>query len=113
MAYNTLRTTCLTASKQRIQQQLQKWHKRAAKTGVTICIDGWSDPVNHPILNALAVCPKGAMFLGSVDTSGTTKSAEYIAQVLTEYIETVGPENVVQVGGSRWRAVVCCRQQGC
>jgi hypothetical protein len=97
MACNTLRTTCLTSAKQRIQKKLQKWHKRAGKTGITICIDGWSDPQNHPILNVLAVCPKGAMFLGSVDTSGETKTAEYIAGVLTEYIDLVGAKNVVQV----------------
>jgi hypothetical protein len=98
MAYNTLRTTCLDAAKQRIQQQLKKWDKRANTTGITISCDGWSDAQNRPLLNVLAVCPKGAMFLGAVDTSGETKSAEYIAEVLTEYIEAVGPERVVQVG---------------
>jgi hypothetical protein len=85
MAYNTLRTTCLDSAKQRIQQALKQWDNRAKTTGITICIDGWSDAQNRPILNVLAVCPKGAMFLGAVDTSGQVKSAEYIAQVLTEY----------------------------
>jgi hypothetical protein len=98
MAYNTLRTTCLDAAKQRIQQQLKKWDKRANSTGMTISCDGWSDAQSRPILNVLASCSKGAMFLGVVDTSGETKSAEYIAGVLTEYIEAVGPERVVQVG---------------
>lgn len=97
MAYNTLRTTCLDAAKQRIQKALQQWDKRAKTTGMTICTDGWSDAQNRPILNALAVCPKGAMFLDAVDTSGKVKSAEYIAEVLTSYIEAVGADRVVQV----------------
>lgn len=103
MAYNTLRTTCLDSAKQRIQQALKQWDNRAKTTGITICIDGWSDAQNRPILNVLAVCPKGAMFLGAVDTSGQVKSAEYIAQVLTEYIEAVGADRVVQV-----RALIVC-----
>ncbi len=110
MAYNTLRTGSLDAAKLRVDGKLLAWSRRSKATGVTICIDGWSDAQNRPILNVLAVCPKGAKFLGAVDTSGSPKTAEYIAAVLTEYIEAVGPDNVVQVCAAGWgvESAVCC-----
>ena len=92
-----------SGSKTRCYIHLTGDGKGVARCSITICIDGWSDAQNRPILNVLAVCPKGAMFLGAVDTSGQVKSAEYIAQVLTEYIEAVGADRVVQV-----RALIVC-----
>jgi hypothetical protein len=36
-------------------------------------------------------------FLGAVDTTGKKKTGLYIADVLTETIESLGPENITQV----------------
>jgi hypothetical protein len=43
------------------------------------------------------VTPKGEKFLESVDTSGDTKDADFIVQVVGKAIEDVGIEIVVQV----------------
>ena len=43
-------------------------------------------------------CPlKGQCFLKSVDCEGQVKDGQFIANILIEAIEQVGPRNVVQV----------------
>lgn len=41
--------------------------------------------------------PKGAMFFKAMNCEGQEKDATFIANILMESIEMVGPENVVQV----------------
>ena len=41
--------------------------------------------------------PKGAMFLKAVDCEGQVKDAQFIANILIECINDIGPQNVVQV----------------
>lgn len=67
------------------------------KVGCTLTSDGWSSTTSRPLLNVLTVTPMGANFLKAVDTSGEVKSGDYIADLLCESIEEIGPENVVQV----------------
>ena len=38
--------------------------------------DGWTNQKQQPIMNFLVFCPKGTMFLKSLDTSGLRKDAE-------------------------------------
>ena len=64
---------------------------------MTIVSDGWKDARNCPLINVLAVSPKGAMFLKAVDCEGQVKDGPFIANILIEAIEQVGPRNVVQV----------------
>eukprot|EP01018_Ginkgo_biloba_P002712 Gb_02256 [translate_table: standard] len=45
----------------------------------------------------MCVCPKGLMFLNVVDCNGELKDATFIANILIDAIESVGPLNVVQV----------------
>lgn len=65
-------------------------------TGGTIVSDGWSDAQRRPLLNVLLDIPAGATFLKSVDFSGETKDAQFIANVIIAAIDKVGPELVVQ-----------------
>ena len=67
------------------------------KFGTTLAFDGWSLCTNQPLFNAMIVPPAGEHFLGSVDTSGHKKTAEYQASIIEKYIEEVGPNNVVQI----------------
>jgi hypothetical protein len=97
-AYNTLRGTLLTKVKQGIDARLQLWDASSKETGITICCDGCNDAANHQLLNVLAVTANGAKFVDAIDTEGQQKTADYIAARLSDAIERVGPENVVQVG---------------
>lgn len=49
------------------------------------------------MVNLLLVIPAGATFLHSIDTSGMTKDAQYIAEAVLSGIDKVGNENVLQV----------------
>ena len=59
--------------------------------------DGWSDGKSRTILNFLIACPKGTMFLRSMDASDQVKNAQRLFRLLDEVIEEVGAQNVVQI----------------
>ena len=67
------------------------------KTGCVLLSDGWTSVSSRPIINALLSTPAGTRFLKAIDTSGSDKDAEYIADFMTELIRMVDPENVVAV----------------
>lgn len=68
-------------------------HQQRLRFGYTLTSDGWTSVQNRPLLNALAVVPAGAEFIKAIDTSGETKSAEFIAEWLDEVLkEQVDPD---------------------
>eukprot|EP00253_Pinus_taeda_P010692 PITA_10692 len=95
--YEKVRTTLLASERQSVDRQLQGLWDTWAETGVSIISDGWRDQRNRPLINVVAVCPQGAMFLKAVDCSGIEKDASFISTILIEAIESVGLHNVVQV----------------
>eukprot|EP00253_Pinus_taeda_P010742 PITA_10742 len=66
-------------------------------TGCTIMSDGWTDQKGRTFLNFLVSCPKGAIFMKSVDASTHIKYACLLCELLDIFIQEVGPSNVVQV----------------
>ena len=95
--YEKVRTTLLTSERQSVDKQLQAIRDTWVSTGVSIVSDGWRDQRNRPLINVIAICPQGAMFLKAVDCSGIEKDASFISSILIDAIESVGPQNVVQV----------------
>ena len=97
-SYHDLRYKLFDEAKVDLQTKLQKRTEDSIrKFGATLSIDGWSSVTNRPLINAMLVSSAGEEFIGSVDTSGVEKNAEYLAFVLEKFIEHVGPTNVVQV----------------
>lgn len=69
--------------------------------------DGWTDGKGRHLINFLVICPKGSVFLKSVDASKTTNDAMFIANLVDEVIKDVGAENVIQFvtdNGSNFKA---------
>jgi hypothetical protein len=93
----TIRTTLLKRSKERVTGRLRKIKDSWKETGCTIISDGWSDMSHRPLINVLVCCPKGVLFFKVVDASGNKKTSEYIFKILEEAILEVGEQNVVQV----------------
>ncbi|XP_077249262.1 uncharacterized protein LOC143888726 [Tasmannia lanceolata] len=58
--------------------------------------DGRTDTKQHALINFLVYCPKGVVFLKSVNASGIVKNAEALFAIFDEIVLEVGPENVVQ-----------------
>ncbi len=94
----TFRTALLDELDAELREELNvKIHAFDKTTGQSLTSDGWEDVRRRPLLNALAVNPSGAYFIKSIDTSGETKDKEYIAKIMMELIEELGPKNVVTV----------------
>ncbi|KAH9326345.1 hypothetical protein KI387_006523 [Taxus chinensis] len=96
-SYENVRTTLLTTELEHIQTSLQPIRDLWKNSGVSIISEGWKNVQNRHLINVVAVCPKGAMFLKAIDCEGEVKDAQFIANILIEAIESVGPQNVVQV----------------
>ncbi|XP_057831543.1 uncharacterized protein LOC131042228 [Cryptomeria japonica] len=95
--YEKVRSTLLAKEVKNIDNALAPIRNSWKQTGVSIISDGWKDTKNRPLINVIAVCPKGAMFLKAVDCEGQMKDAQFIANILIQCIQDVGPQNVVQV----------------
>ncbi|KAL6960515.1 hypothetical protein U1Q18_052485 [Sarracenia purpurea var. burkii] len=95
--YNMLRTTLLRRERANIDRLLQPIRGTWREKGVSIVSDGWSDSQRRPLINFMAVNESGPMFLKAVDCSGETKDKYFIANLMKEVINEVGPQNVVQV----------------
>lgn len=65
--------------------------------GATLISDGWSNVQNRPIINFLLITGGEVLFVDAIDTSGATKDAKYIFNLLCEQIERVGAEKICQI----------------
>ena len=95
--YEKIRTTLLDDEVARVDAAMLPIKDTWTETGVTIVSDGWKDARNRPLVNVIAVSTRGAMFLRAVDCEGQVKDGPFIANILIQAIEQVGPQNVVQV----------------
>ncbi|XP_028101977.1 uncharacterized protein LOC114301249 [Camellia sinensis] len=79
-------------------EDLMKYHKEdCAKYGRSIMADGWTDKRGRTLINFLVNCPRGTMFVESVDASSYSKDGQKLFELLDKFVEKVGKENVVQV----------------
>jgi len=67
------------------------------KTGCTLMADGWTDQKRRPLINFLVYCPKGTVFLKTVDVSDVLKTARLLYQLFREVVLYVGVENIVHM----------------
>ena len=71
------------------------FHKIWRETSCTIMADGWSDRKRRTLINFLVYCPKGTIFLKSVDATDSSKTREYLFRLFIDVVNHVGRENVV------------------
>jgi len=67
-----------------------------SETGCSVMADGWTDERQRTLINFLVYCPKGVMFLKSVDTSPIIKNSDALFKIFDEIVLLVGPNNIVQ-----------------
>ena len=104
-----LSTTMLDEAYELVQKEVEPLVEAAKKTGLSICSDGWSDVNRNPLLNFLVNTPDGPVFRSATDSSGHTKDGPYLAALLCEHIEELGPHNVIAVLTDNARA---CKAAG-
>ncbi|RWR76250.1 hypothetical protein CKAN_00468400 [Cinnamomum micranthum f. kanehirae] len=77
---------------------LMKGHRDDwVKYGCSIMMDGWTDKKGRTLLNFLVNCPKGTMFVESIDASSYSKDAEKMFQLIEKFVERIREANVVQI----------------
>lgn len=96
-SYEKLRSTLLEKVKGDIHDCYKKYRDEWKETGCTILCDSWSDDRTKSIIVFSVTCPKGTLFLKSVDVSGHEDDGSYLFELLEHVLLEVGVENVVQV----------------
>ncbi|XP_010276930.1 PREDICTED: uncharacterized protein LOC104611538 [Nelumbo nucifera] len=96
-SYEKLRSTLLEKVKGEINDNYKRFRDDWKETGCTILSDCWSDGRNKSFVVFSVTCPKGTLFLKSVDVSGHADDAHFLFELLESVVLDVGVENVVQV----------------
>jgi hypothetical protein len=96
-SYTSVAGSLLDDMDTRIQRAAQPLLQRSNDIGCCIVMDGWSDAAANPLINALAINPRGAYFLFAENTTGQRKTGAYLAQLAGKAIDAVGRDCVVAV----------------
>ncbi|XP_030958518.1 uncharacterized protein LOC115980411 [Quercus lobata] len=59
--------------------------------------DGWTDTRRRILINFLVYCPKGIIFIRSIDASDLVKDAINLSNLFDEIVNWVGPTNIVHL----------------
>ncbi|KAM0943207.1 putative transcription factor/ chromatin remodeling BED-type(Zn) family [Dioscorea sansibarensis] len=68
-----------------------------ALTGCSLVLDSWIDTRGRNLIAFLVDCPKGTVFLRSVDASVAIHDVDTLVSLLSSVIEEIGAGNIVQV----------------
>ncbi|XP_071905990.1 uncharacterized protein [Coffea arabica] len=85
----------LTKNVEQVKNFINSFRTTWKETGCTIMADGWTDQQRRTLINFLAYCPRGTIFLKSVDASDASKTAEMLYKLFREVVLFVGVQNVV------------------
>jgi hypothetical protein len=98
LSYNAVRTSLLKTKKEEVERKTTtQLEDSLHKYGITLCADGWDNVQNRPLLNIIQIGTRGDHFLGTVDTTGEHKDAQYIAEQISTFVAKMGSHNVVQI----------------
>ncbi|XP_042511920.1 uncharacterized protein LOC122087027 isoform X2 [Macadamia integrifolia] len=95
-SYHSLRGNLLNKSIQEVGELCQELKKSWEVTGCTVMVDRWLDRSGHMVINFFVYCPKGTMFLKSIDASDTANSSEELFDLFDGIVQEVGLKNIVQ-----------------
>lgn len=96
-SYHEVRVPLLNKEVGRIKSLMKDHQEDWAKYGCSIMADGWTDKRGRTLINFLVNCPKGTMFLESVDASAYSKDGQKMYELLDIFVEGIGEPNVVQI----------------
>ncbi|XP_028781745.1 uncharacterized protein LOC114737910 [Neltuma alba] len=97
LSYHAFRTKLLQDMKNEVQLLVDEYRSFWAETGCTIMADGWQDQRNRQLINFLVYCPRGIVFIKSVDASDIVKDAQTLCNLFLEMVTFVGVDNVVHL----------------
>lgn len=92
-SYHDLRGPLLKHVADDIREYLHDLKREWSAYGCSVIADRQKDHGEGYIINFLVCCPRGTMFLKSVDTSTEKKN---LLEIFDQVVREVGPENIVQ-----------------
>ncbi|XP_028078524.1 uncharacterized protein LOC114280364 [Camellia sinensis] len=95
--YNLLRTTLLQKERANAERLLEPTRALWKERGLSIVSDRWVDSQRRPLINFMGVSEAGAVFLKAVNCGGERKDKFFISNLISQAIEEVGHQNVIQV----------------
>ncbi|XP_077235770.1 uncharacterized protein LOC143877539 [Tasmannia lanceolata] len=96
-SYERLRSPLLEKVKGDINDTYKKYREEWKDTGCTIFSHSWTDGRSKSLVVFSVTCPKGTLFLKSMDVSSHEENASFLFELLESVVVEVGVENVVQV----------------
>ncbi|XP_025652305.1 uncharacterized protein [Arachis hypogaea] len=96
-SYPRVRGYLLSKLVEDMRKMVDSYREIWKQTGCTIMADGWTDRCRHTLIKFLVYCPKGTVFLKSIDASNISKTAENLFKLFRDVVLFVGPENVVHI----------------
>uniref|UniRef100_A0A5B7CBF9 BED-type domain-containing protein n=1 Tax=Davidia involucrata TaxID=16924 RepID=A0A5B7CBF9_DAVIN len=94
-SYHSLRGKLLNRSVQDAGELYHELKKSWEVTGCSVMVDRWTDRTDRTVINFFVYCPKGTVFLKSVDATDITKSSEELLSLFDSVVQEVGPKHVV------------------
>ncbi|RWR88532.1 hypothetical protein CKAN_01754700 [Cinnamomum micranthum f. kanehirae] len=95
--YHELRVPLLKKEVVHTNNLMKDHWEEWARNGCSMMVDGWTDKKGRTLLNFLVNCPKGTMFVESIDASRYSKDTEKTFQLIDKFVEHIGEVNVVQI----------------
>lgn len=96
-SYDKARTVLLDECVRDVEKGLTSVKDTWYTQGCSIVSDGWSNVKHEPLINVIAANSRGAVFMKATNFSGVEKTGPAIAEYLLEAIDSIGPNNVLQV----------------
>ncbi|XP_054797602.1 uncharacterized protein LOC129302737 [Prosopis cineraria] len=93
--YHAVRTKLLQDIKKKVQSLVDECRSFWAETGCTIMAYGWQDQRNRQLINFLVYCPRGMVFIKSVDASDIVKDAQNFFNLVMDMVAFAGADNIV------------------
>lgn len=106
-SYYELRVPILKKEVELTNDMMKNHRDMWKRKGCSIMLDGWTSRTNRSLINFLVNCPVGTMFIKSVDASSYVKTAERLFNLIDDFVDHVGEENIVQIvtdNGSNFKA---------
>lgn len=101
---HSLRVKLLGKCTNEVGEFCKELRKSWEVTGCTVMVDRFIDTIGRTIINFFIYCPKGTMFLKSVDVSQIETTLDGLVNLFESIVQDVGPGNIVQFlsDGASW-----------
>ncbi|KAI8544867.1 hypothetical protein RHMOL_Rhmol08G0328200 [Rhododendron molle] len=96
-SYQEMKGQILRGEVKEMQQYVKETRNSWASTGCSILLDGWIDENGRNLLNILVHCPRGPIYLRSLDISAALGNVDALQMLFDEVIMEVGADNVIQI----------------